>query len=83
MSLITLEPNIDRPDDLYAAVVEMTAGVSDAHALARQARLILLMANQIGEVAVITQLVQMAMQLEDGGEEPTDGGVSCVAPLRG
>ena len=65
MSFINLEPNIDRPDDLYAAVFEMTAGVSDAKALARQARLILLMANQIGEVGIITQLVELAMQVEE------------------
>lgn len=83
MNAVNLEPNINRPDDLYAEIVGMTVGLNDAQALSLQARLILLMANQIGDVNVIAQLVRLAMQMEDDGEEPLDGGAFCVAPLGG
>lgn len=62
MIAINLEPNIDRPDDLYAEIIEMTAGQSDVQAFALQARLILLLANQIGDVSIITQFVRLAAQ---------------------
>lgn len=55
-----LSPNIDRPDDFYAALVALTAGHSDTEALARQARLILLLANQIGDVAILSELIRLA-----------------------
>ena len=71
MNAVNLEPNIDRPDDLYAEIVGMTAGLNDAQAFSVQARLILLMANQIGDVSVITQLVRVAAQFEDCGNEPS------------
>lgn len=65
MSAVHLEPNIDRPDDLYSEMVEMTVGLSDAQVFALQARLMLLMANQIGDVDVIKQLVRLAGQIDD------------------
>lgn len=65
MNAVNLEPNINRPDDLYAEIVGMTVGLNDAQALSLQARLILLMANQIGDVNVIAQLVRLAAQFED------------------
>jgi Protein of unknown function (DUF2783) len=65
MNALNLEPNIDRPDDLYAEIVEMTAGHTDAQAFALQARLILLLANQIGDVSIIAQLVRLAAQNDE------------------
>lgn len=70
MSAINLEPNIDRPDDLYTEIVGMTAGLSDAQAFGLQARLILLLANQIGDVSVIAQLIRLAAQSEEQGHDP-------------
>jgi Protein of unknown function (DUF2783) len=69
VSTINLEPNIDRPDDLYAEIVGMTAGLSDAQAFAVQARLILLLANQIGDLDIIAQLVCLAAQSDGQGHE--------------
>jgi hypothetical protein len=55
-----LDANIDRPDDVYAAIVNLTAGLDDTQAFARQARLILLLANQIGDADTIIGLAQIA-----------------------
>jgi hypothetical protein len=70
MSMINLEPNTDHPDDLYAAIVAMTAGLTDAQALVVQARFILLLANQIGDVEIVTQLAQIAANSEELGAGP-------------
>ncbi len=72
MRTIILELNIDRPDDLYAQIVGLTAGLDEAHAFARQARLILLLANQIGDVDVITQLIRLAAQRDGPGQNFAD-----------
>jgi hypothetical protein len=48
MSLNT-EPNIDRPDDFYQVLIEAHAGLTDAQSAALNARLILLLANQVGD----------------------------------
>lgn len=72
MSRIKLEPNIDRPDDLYAQIVGLTSGLDETHAFARQARLILLLANQIGDVDVITQLIRLAAQRDELGQKLAD-----------
>jgi Protein of unknown function (DUF2783) len=56
----TFEPNIDRPDDLYANLIWLTAGIEDEEAFARQARLILLLANQVGNAEMIARLVKIA-----------------------
>jgi hypothetical protein len=65
MNALNLEPNIDRPDDLYAEIVEMTVGQSDGQVFALPARLILLLANQIGDVNIIAQLVRLAAQNDE------------------
>jgi hypothetical protein len=70
VTAIIVEPNIDRPDDLYAEIVGLTAGLTDAEAFARQAKLILLLANQIGDVDVVARLVCLAAQGDDTLQRP-------------
>jgi Protein of unknown function (DUF2783) len=48
MSLNT-EPNIARPDDFYQALIDAHAGLTEAQSAALNARLILLLANQVGD----------------------------------
>jgi hypothetical protein len=53
-------PNILHPDDLYECLVTMIDGLDAATSLKIQARLILLLANQIGDVSVIKQAIRAA-----------------------
>jgi hypothetical protein len=48
MSLNT-EPNIARPDDFYQALIDAHAGLTEVQSAALNARLVLLLANQVGD----------------------------------
>jgi hypothetical protein len=53
-------PNIDRPDDFYQALIEAHAGLSDAQSAALNARLILLLANQVGDLGTLKEAIAAA-----------------------
>ena len=59
MPLIT-GPNLDAPDDFYEALIETHRDLSieDSHAL--NARLVLLLANHVGQLDVLKQALQAA-----------------------
>jgi hypothetical protein len=59
MSLVT-EPNLESPDDFYAALIEAhrDLGAEQSHAL--NARLVLLLANHVGELAVLREALGAA-----------------------
>ena len=46
---LTLTPNIDAPDDLYADLLAAHEGLTDDESAALNARLILILANHIGD----------------------------------
>jgi len=60
MTEIVTTPNIDRPDGFYSELLAAHEPLSKAESDAFNARLILLMANQIGDRAVLAQLLDAA-----------------------
>jgi len=60
MTDLNLAPNIADPDGFYAELIDLHAGLSDEESAALNARLILLLANHIGDRAVLTQAFQAA-----------------------
>jgi hypothetical protein len=59
MDLIT-SPNLDAPDDFYEALIEAHQGLPTAESHALNARLVLLLCNHIGSLAVLKQALQAA-----------------------
>jgi hypothetical protein len=53
MTTLIVEPNLDAADDFYEALIETHAGLDEAASQALNARLILLLANHIGDLAVL------------------------------
>ena len=49
MAGLNIEPNFKAPDDFYEALVELHRGLSDEQSALVNARLILLLANHIGD----------------------------------
>jgi hypothetical protein len=47
---LNTQPNIDQPDDFYQALIEAHAGLSEQQSAELNARLILLLANQVGDL---------------------------------
>ena len=54
------EANIPDPDGLYAALVAAHEGLTDAESAALNARLLLLLANQVGDQQVLLDCVAAA-----------------------
>jgi len=59
-SRLNTEPNIENPDDFYEQLIDMHRGLSDEQSRAANAKLILLLANHIGDLAVLRQAMAVA-----------------------
>lgn len=60
MSDLTLTPNLTRPDDFYADLIAAHDGLSKAESDAFNARLILILANQIGDNDLLRAALEAA-----------------------
>ncbi len=63
MPLITA-PNLARPDDFYEALIDMHRDLDDAQSQAANARLILLLANHIGDHETLLSALRLAREAE-------------------
>lgn len=61
MSELVTTPNIAAPDDIYGLIVDAHAGRSEAESMKINAKLVLLLANHIGDREVILQAVRIAI----------------------
>lgn len=55
--------NIQHPDDFYQALIEAHAGLTDEQSAILNARLVLLLANQIGDLKTLRQAITAARAL--------------------
>jgi len=70
--MLILEPNIQSPDDFYEALIEAHRGLSAAQSGMLNAKLILLLANQVGDVDVLRAAISKAREgIEPAGEDTT------------
>lgn len=60
MTDLKLTPNLARPDDFYAALLAAHEGLSDDDSAALNARIILLLANQIGDQSILEDALRKA-----------------------
>lgn len=57
---LNTEPNIARPDDFYEALIDLHRDLTEEQSRAVNARLILLLANHIGDMGVLTEAMTLA-----------------------
>ena len=69
MATLNTEPNLAAPDDFYERLIATHRGLSDADSALVNAKLILLLANHIGDPEVLAQAMAAA---RDGVEKRTD-----------
>lgn len=60
MTKLITTPNISQPDDFYQMLTDMTIDKTDAQVAAINARLILLLANHVGDLGVLQQAIEAA-----------------------
>lgn len=74
---LNLKPNLARPDDFYEALIDMHRDLSDAQSQSANAQLIVLLANHVGNHAVLVEAMRMAREgaLETRAHEGRAGSV--------
>ena len=60
MGRLDTKPNIDDPDGFYAELIEAHEGLDEEQSMALNARLILILANQIGDRDLIREAIAAA-----------------------
>jgi hypothetical protein len=60
MGSLNIEPNVVAPDDFYQALIDLHRDLSDEQSELVTARLILLLANHIGDLHVLREAMQRA-----------------------
>jgi len=65
--MLKLEANIAQPDDFYQALMELHRELDDQQSAAANSRLILLLANHIGDIEVLRQAIRLAAEETAGG----------------
>lgn len=59
---LTTDPNLDAPDSFYEALIDAHRDLSEAQSHALNARLVLLLANHIGDLRVLREAIEVARQ---------------------
>lgn len=62
MTALTTESRFADPDRAYRALIEAHRGLSDEDSAALNSRLVLILANHIGEHAVLQEAIALAKQ---------------------
>ncbi len=57
---LNTQPNIAQPDDFYQALIDAHAGLTEQQSAALNARLILLLANQVGDLETLKEAIAAA-----------------------
>ncbi len=62
MPCIDTSARISRPDDLYQMLIDAHQGLSDDDSMKLNAKLVLLLANQIGDMDILSQAIDLARE---------------------
>ena len=57
---LSTSSNFTKPDDAFRAIVEAHRGLSDAQSADLDAALVLILANHIGDIAVLREAITLA-----------------------
>ena len=66
MADLNIDLNLESPDDFYAALIELHRGLSDEQSELVNARLILLLANHVGDMEAVREAMQRAREGIEG-----------------
>lgn len=71
MTALIRDPNIPDPDGFYADLLALHDGMDEATSHALNARLVLILANHIGDRAVLS--AALALARDTAGDRPAEG----------
>jgi hypothetical protein len=70
MATLDTQPNLDAPDDSYQELIALHRDLSEGESALVNAKLVLLLANHIGDATVLAQAMEAA---RDGVGTPSRG----------
>jgi hypothetical protein len=62
MSALVTTQNLVAPDDFYEALIDLHRGLSDAQSALVNAKLVLLLANHVGDAQVLREAMRAARE---------------------
>ncbi len=62
MRKLILQPNLNNHDDIYEALVGLHEGLTAEESLGASSRLLLVLANHIGDADIIREAIEIARQ---------------------
>lgn len=68
-------------DDFYEALISAHQGLSTAESHAMNARLVLLLANQVGDLDVLREALRVARGRPEAAESTSKAGIAAIAPV--
>ncbi|MCX7250398.1 MAG: DUF2783 domain-containing protein [Burkholderiales bacterium] len=68
-------------DDMYEALIEAHQGLSTEQSHVMNARLVLLLSNHIGDLAVLKQAYQLARGQEAAASQQPEAGKRAITPV--
>ena len=72
LAVLNTEPNIAAPDDFYEALIEAHRGLSAEQSALVNAKLILLLANHVGDLDVLREAMARAREgIAPAGQDAT------------
>jgi hypothetical protein len=73
-SRLNIEPALERPDDFYEALIAAHRDLGDAQSIRLNCRLVLLLANHVGDMAVLREALSLARRgIEPEGAADASG----------
>ena len=69
MAKLITSPNLPNPDDVYQRLINLHEGCDEAESHKRSAKLILALANHIGDEAVISEAIDLASLTPTASDE--------------
>ncbi|WP_404378733.1 DUF2783 domain-containing protein [Caenispirillum salinarum] len=65
---LNTDPNLSRPDDFYEALIDAHRGLSDDQSRDVNCKLVLLLANHIGDMDVLRDALEIARKGHEPGQ---------------
>jgi hypothetical protein len=62
MGTLITTPNLAAPDDFYEALIELHRGLTDSQSARVNAKLVLLLANHVGDLHVLREAMRAARE---------------------
>ena len=81
MTALVTESRFADPDRAYRALIEAHRGLTDEESAALNSRLVLILANHIGDHAVLQEALELAKRCDEPGKDTPEAGTQAAQSM--